>query len=252
MINTSNTHKSNNIIPRHVAIVMDGNGRWAQQRGKSRMVGHRAGVNAIEKVMRAANDAGVEVLSLFAFSSENWRRPKKEVRYLMRLVSVFRSQAKKLCENNIKLYVVGEMEGLSKSVREITTETLRLTQNNTGLKLVIALNYGGQWDIMQAAKRLAEQVLKKEILLDEINEDIFSKNLVTSELPPVDLFIRPSGVQRISNFFLWQVAYAELYFPDVLWPDFDENAFHQALKFFAGNERRFGKTGEQVKEESHV
>jgi len=235
-------------LPKHVAIIMDGNGRWAQQRKKSRLAGHRAGAEAIRKVMRAAVEAKIEVLSLFAFSSENWRRPKKEVDHLMRqFLYALQNQVKHLHEHNIRLYVVGDMSRFSDKIQQHVAKAEALTKDNTGLKLVIAANYGGQWDILQATKKIAAACVEKNIVLDDINEALFENYLTLSGLPYPDLLIRTSGEQRISNFFLWQLAYAEFYFTNVLWPDFDENEFKKALDVYGHRVRRFGLTTEQAK-----
>jgi undecaprenyl diphosphate synthase len=228
-------------IPRHIAIIMDGNGRWAQQRGKPRLAGHRAGAHAVHKTIKAAIAAKIEILSLFAFSTENWRRPQKEVSSLMQLLlKGLQEETKKLHENQIQLKFIGDRQRFSAKLREQMQQAELLTQHNAGLKLIVAVNYGGQWDITQAAQQLAQQVIAGKIAPKEINTELFAQFLTTENLPNPDLFIRTSGEQRISNFFLWQLAYAELYFTNVLWPDFDEKELQRALKDFAKRKRRFG------------
>jgi len=237
-LNNSNRSK----IPEHVAIIMDGNGRWAKLQNKPRIAGHKAGAENIANIIRAAAEAGVNVLSLFAFSSENWARPKEEVQHLMRLfLNALQTQIKKLHENNIRVIVVGNIQAFSKKIQEHIQKAEKLTQNNTGLTLVIAANYGGKWDITQAVQTILQKILKKEIDPEDISEEFISQYLSLSKLPDPDLFIRTSGEQRISNFFLWQLAYSELYFTEVLWPDFDEAEFKKALDVYSKRQRRFGK-----------
>jgi undecaprenyl diphosphate synthase len=228
---------TNKDIPKHVTIIMDGNGRWAKQRKKSRLAGHRAGAESVRKVIKAAAERGVEVLSLFAFSTENWSRPKEEVSGLMKLfLKALQDEAKGLVKNNIQLHFIGDLAKLSSKLRQQIAKTEGLTRENTGLKLVIAVNYGGRWDIAQAM----QQMLEQKISVKEVTPELLAKCLVTSDLPDPDLLIRTSGEQRISNFFLWQLAYAELYFTETLWPDFDEDSFAQALQAYAQRKRRFG------------
>ena len=229
-------------IPQHVAIIMDGNGRWAKQRNKPRIIGHKAGTEAIVKVIRAASNAGVKALSLFAFSSENWARPADEVKHLMGLfLNALQTQIKKLHEHNIRLKIIGDTEAFSKKIQTHIQKAEQLTKNNTGLTLIIAANYGGQWDIIQATKKIALQLAQNQIGPDDINNDLIANHLMLADLPYPDLFIRTSGEKRISNFFLWQLAYTEMYFTDILWPDFDEQAFNDALETYAQRQRRFGK-----------
>ena len=234
-------------IPRHVAIIMDGNGRWARRRGMPRIAGHRAGVESVRRVVSACGDHGVEVLTLFAFSSENWKRPQQEVGLLMDLfLTVLKKEVKKLHRNNVRLKVVGAREAFSDKLQERIRIAENLTRDNDGLTLVIAANYGGRWDVTQAARQLAEQVARGELRPEQIDEQRLGGHLAVAGLPEPDLFIRTGGEQRISNFLLWQLAYTELYFTDVLWPDFDREQFELALQSFAGRQRRFGRTGEQV------
>ena len=236
-------------IPQHIAIIMDGNGRWAQAQGKGRVAGHKAGVDSVRAVVKAARKAEVKALTLFAFSSENWQRPEKEVSVLMDLfMFVLTKEVKRLHKNNIRFQVIGDLSRFSDKLQKSITKSEHLTANNNGLVLSVAANYGGRWDITNAAKQLASQVQKNELALDDINEDSLHQHTCLAQLPPLDLLIRTGGDYRISNFLLWQAAYAEFYFTDVLWPDFGENEFVQAINVFDQRERRFGKTGEQVVE----
>lgn len=230
-----------NNIPKHVAIIMDGNGRWAKQQGKMRVFGHTNGVKAVRKSVSYARQIGVQSLTLYAFSSENWNRPEAEVSALMTLfMQALDHEVKKLHKNNIKLLILGDKSKFSEKLQEKITKAEKLTENNTALTVNIAANYGGCWDIVQATKHLANQVKSGELTIDQINEELFQKSLVTKDQAPVDLLIRTSGEQRISNFLLWQIAYAELYFTDVLWPDFNEEEFNRAIFAFQQRERRFG------------
>ncbi|MDY4595086.1 MAG: polyprenyl diphosphate synthase [[Pasteurella] aerogenes] len=230
-------------IPQHVAIIMDGNGRWAKQQGKMRIFGHKNGVSAVRQAVAYARKVGIKVLTLYAFSSENWNRPQQEVSALMTLfMQALEREVKKLHKNNIRLQIIGDVAGFSASLQEKITYAEKLTENNTALTLNIAANYGGCWDIVQAARALAEQVKENKLAVSEITETLFQRYLVTQDQPPVDLLIRTSGEQRISNFLLWQIAYAELYFSDVLWPDFNEQEFHHAIMAYQQRHRRFGST----------
>ncbi|HEH9675935.1 TPA: di-trans,poly-cis-decaprenylcistransferase [Pasteurella multocida] len=230
-----------NNIPQHVAIIMDGNGRWAQQKGKMRIFGHKNGVKAVREAVSYARKVGIKVLTLYAFSSENWNRPKKEVNALMALfMQALDLEVKKLHKNNIKLNILGDVTGFSASLQNKIHQAKKLTENNTALTLNIAANYGGCWDIVQATKSLAQQVKEGKLAVDEINAQVLQQALVTKEQPQVDLLIRTSGEQRISNFLLWQIAYAELYFSDVLWPDFNEKEFNEAIIAYQQRHRRFG------------
>ena len=235
-------------LPRHVAIIMDGNGRWAQLRGKLRISGHKAGVKSVRAAVSFAHQLKLEALTLFAFSSENWRRPADEVSALMGLfLAVLGSEVKKLHRNNIRLQIIGERSGFSAHLQRKIAEAEALTANNTGLTLNIAANYGGRWDIVQACRHMAAQVLKGDCAVADISEEALNGLMSMSNLSPVDLLIRTGGEQRISNFLLWQLAYAELYFTDTLWPDFDDTAFSDAIAAFVARERRFGCTGEQIR-----
>ncbi|MDY4280468.1 MAG: polyprenyl diphosphate synthase [[Pasteurella] mairii] len=230
-------------IPQHVAIIMDGNGRWAKQQGKMRIFGHKNGVSAVRQAVAYARKVGIKVLTLYAFSSENWNRPQQEVSALMTLfMQALEREVKKLHKNNIRLQIIGDVTGFIASLQEKINHAEKLTENNTALTLNIAANYGGCWDIVQAARALAAQVKENKLAVSEITEALFQRYLVTQDQPPVDLLIRTSGEQRISNFLLWQIAYAELYFSDVLWPDFNEQEFHQAIMAYQQRHRRFGST----------
>jgi len=234
-------------VPRHIAIIMDGNGRWARQRMLPRHAGHRAGLKTVRMVVEQCTKHGVEVLTLFAFSSENWSRPRQEVRQLMELFfSALRGEIKRLQKNRVRLRIIGERRAFSESLQQRISETERATAANEGLLLQIAANYGGRWDITQAARRLAQRVQAGELTPDAIDEATLASALTFPDRPDPDLFIRTGGERRISNFLLWQIAYAELYFSDLLWPDFDAAELERALDDFAGRQRRFGKTGEQV------
>lgn len=236
------------VLPRHIAIVMDGNGRWAKQRGLPRFAGHKKGVDTVQEITRACSDLGIEALTVFAFSSENWNRPQDEVSRLMDLfLWVAKRETKKLHKEGVRLSVIGDRGPINSKLKQVIADAEALTKNNTGLKLVVALNYGGQWDILQATKSVCQKVKLGEIEPENIDNALFESVLSTSDLPPLDLFIRTSGEVRISNFLIWQLAYAELYFTDVFWPDFTKEELYKALQHFAGRERRYGKTGEQVR-----
>lgn len=238
----------NNSIPKHVAIIMDGNGRWAEQRGKLRIKGHHEGVKAVRRAVKSALSMGVQSLTLFAFSSENWRRPEAEVNMLMKLfMTVLTREVKKLHKNQICLKIIGDTSAFSPGIQKKIAESEALTANNSKLKLNIAANYGGQWDIAQAARQAAKAACDGDITVDQIDEKMLGRHIAMADQPAVDLMIRTGGDHRISNFLLWQMAYAELYFSETLWPDFDENAFEDAIINFVERERRFGGTGEQVR-----
>lgn len=237
-------------MPRHVAIIMDGNNRWAKKRFMPGVAGHKAGVDAVRAVVETCAEAGVEVLTLFAFSSENWKRPADEVGALMGLfLMALRREVKKLAANGIRLRILGDRSRFQPELQVAMAEAEQLTAGGTGLLLQVAANYGGQWDITQAAQRLAREVAAGHLQVDEITPDLLQRCLITGELPAVDLCIRTGGEQRISNFLLWQLAYAELYFSELLWPDFKHEAMRAALADFACRQRRFGKTSEQVEAE---
>jgi undecaprenyl diphosphate synthase len=234
-------------IPQHIAIIMDGNGRWAQAQGKGRVAGHKAGVDSVRAVVRGARQAEVKALTLFAFSSENWQRPEKEVSVLMDLfMFVLTKEVKRLHKNNIRFQVIGDLSRFSDKLQKSITKSELLTAGNTGLVLSVAANYGGRWDITNAAKNIATQVKNNAMALEDITEESLHEHTCLAQLPPLDLLIRTGGDYRISNFLLWQAAYAEFYFTDILWPDFDESEFAEAIDVFDQRERRFGKTGDQV------
>lgn len=234
-------------LPRHIAIIMDGNGRWAQRRGLPRHAGHPVGVEAVRKVIEHCVQRQIQVLTLFAFSSENWRRPKNEVGLIMDLfIRSLRKEARRLHRNGVRLKVIGDRSAFSEKLQQRIQEVEALTAENQVLVLQVAANYGGRWDMLQATKKLAHAVQQGLLEPDEIGETEVSRSLSFPDLPDPDLFIRTGGEQRLSNFLLWQAAYAELYFTDLLWPDFDATALDTALEVYAGRQRRFGKTGEQV------
>ncbi|MEW8028652.1 MAG: isoprenyl transferase [Candidatus Thiodiazotropha sp.] len=238
-------------LPRHIAIIMDGNGRWAKKRGLPRYAGHPAGVEAVRGVVEVCVELKIPVLTLFAFSSENWQRPQKEVNLIMDLfLRSLKKEIRRLDRNQVKLKVIGDRSAFADNLQQQIEEAERQTASNQGLLLQVAANYGGRWDITQAAKRLVEQVQRGEISPDQIDEECFSQNLCSADLPEPDLFIRTGGEQRISNFLLWQCAYTELYFTDLLWPDFNRKALEEALHDFSRRQRRFGRTGEQVQDQT--
>lgn len=236
-------------LPRHVAIILDGNGRWAEQRGLPRFAGHRAGVETVRSIVQMCGELGIDALTLFAFSSENWRRPKKEVSLLMDLfITSLGREVKKLHETGVCLQIIGDTSAFPKKLQQRIQDSMEKTRDNKGLKLNIAANYGGKWDIVQAVQKLAEQVAAGTLNSDDIDESSIASQLSLSNLPGPDLFIRTGGEQRISNFLIWQLAYSELYFTHTLWPDFDREEFAKALHSFAARQRRFGRTGAQVLE----
>ncbi len=237
-------------IPRHVAIIMDGNGRWAKKRLMPRIAGHSAGAETVRKIIQSCIDKKIEVLTLFAFSSENWKRPEKEVNRLMDLFSIVLTRdSKKLDKQNARLKVVGDRTAFTEKLQKKIADAESLTENNSGLTVVVAANYGGRWDILNATRQLAERVAVGEINPSDIEYEMLESGLALHEYPEPDLFIRTGGEQRISNFLLWQLAYTELYFTETLWPAFKEAEFNEALDYFAGRQRRFGRTGEQVEQE---
>lgn len=237
-------------LPRHVAIIMDGNGRWAKQRNQPRHKGHRAGVEATRAIIKACAEKGIQALTLFAFSSENWRRPKSEVSLLMELfVTSLRREVSMLNDNHVRLRVIGDINAFPAKLQSEIRKSEQLTEKNTGLILNIAANYGGRWDIAQAAAQLAREVAAGKLDADDITPEHLGEYVTLADCPEPDLFIRTGGERRISNFLLWHLAYTELYFTDCLWPDFDIEAFEQALRFYTQRERRFGRTSEQLKQE---
>lgn len=234
-------------MPKHVAIIMDGNGRWAQQQGKNRLRGHEAGAKAVRKTVEAAAKLGIKHLTLYAFSTENWNRPKVEVATLMTLlIKSLRLELARMTKNNIRLSAIGSLDKLPRKVRQELLEVIEKTQNHTGTNLTLALSYGAREEIKQAVIDISKKVKNSIIPVESIDETIINEHLYTQHLPDVDLLIRTSGEVRISNFLLWQIAYAELYFTDVMWPEFDDHELQQAIKSYLKRERRFGKTSEQL------
>ena len=239
-------------IPRHVAIVMDGNGRWAQQHGQKRHAGHREGVKSVRKIVDSAARSGVEILTLFAFSSENWKRPREEVGMLMDLfMLVLKKEIKRLRKNNVQLRMIGDRSKFSQELQDAMAKGEQDTADNSGLILQIAANYGGRWDITQAVRKLAAQVASGALRPEEIEEEHISNQLSFANLTDPDLFIRTGGEQRLSNFMLWQSAYTEVYFTDVLWPDFRADEFAAALASYASRQRRYGMVAEQINTEQN-
>jgi len=238
-------------VPHHIAIIMDGNGRWAKQKFQPRFMGHRAGLKTVEAIVKHCVKLDVKVLSLFAFSSENWRRPGKEVSLLMELFSVaLKQQAKRLHKNNIQLRVIGDLTKFSASLQEQIQQSQLLTANNTGLILNIAANYGGRWDVVQSVQKIAQKVQSGDLAVEDISEQMITDSLETADIAEPDLFIRTGGEQRVSNFLLWQMAYTEFFFTDTLWPNFDVDALDDAIASFSNRERRFGRTSEQLQEQT--
>jgi len=239
---------SSEALPKHIAIIMDGNGRWAKEKGKPRVFGHKNGVKAVRRTISTAAQFGIQAITFFAFSSENWRRPQDEVGVLMELFfSVLTTEVKKLHRNNLQLKVIGDLSRFSRRLQDKIQAAETLTAQNTGMVVNIAANYGGKWDITNAVRQLAQNVAMGEIAVSDITEGSIEQYLTMSDLPNVDLLIRTSGECRISNFMLWQLAYAELYFTPTYWPDFNDDSLIEAITWFVNRERRFGCTGEQVK-----
>ncbi|PZX93570.1 isoprenyl transferase [Flavobacterium aquariorum] len=240
-INTDN-------IPKHLAIIMDGNGRWAKQKGFLRTLGHESGSKSVKKIIQECLDLGVEYLTLYAFSTENWNRPKLEVDTLMRvLINSLKKELKTMQEGNIKMNAIGNLEKLPSNAQKQLFDVLDKTKDNTKMTLTLALSYGSREELVNVVKIISDKVKNNIISIDSIDDSIINEHLYTHNLPDVDLLIRTSGEHRISNFLLWQIAYAELYFTDVLWPDFKEQDLHEAIISYQKRERRFGKTSEQIK-----
>jgi undecaprenyl diphosphate synthase len=236
-------------LPVHVAVIMDGNGRWAAQHGKERIFGHQQGVEAVRTVIEATAELGIKYLTLYAFSTENWDRPDDEVNALMRImVQSLNNETDKLIKNNIRLTAIGDLDRLAADVRARLSDTINVTSGSTGLGLIVALSYSSRWEIIRAAKKIAGDVAGGLLKIESIDENEFSKRLTTKDIPDPDLMIRTSGELRISNFLLWQLAYAELYFTEKLWPDFGKEDLYEAIIDFQKRERRFGKTSEQILE----
>ncbi|MCZ8196993.1 MAG: isoprenyl transferase [Flavobacterium sp.] len=235
-------------LPKHLAIIMDGNGRWAKKQGLIRAIGHENGTKSVRITVETCAKLGIENLTLYAFSTENWNRPKLEVETLMKLlISSLKKELKTLVDNNIRLNSIGNLERLPKSAQKELLEVIEKTKNNTRMVLTLALNYGAREEMLNAVKIISDKVKNNIISIDTIDESIINQHLYTQNLPDVDLLIRTSGEHRISNFLLWQIAYAELYFTEVLWPDFKEEDLYEAIISYQKRERRFGKTSEQIK-----
>jgi len=238
-------------LPRHIAIIMDGNGRWAKKRSLNRIAGHRTGIKKAKEVIRSCRELGIEVLTLYAFSTENWKRPQREIKALMALLKRFlRAEGKELIENNIRLNTIGNIVDLPKDVSQVLQEVMQKTKRNTGMVLNAALSYSGRDEIIQAVKKIIGHVQQGEMTTKQINEENFSQYLFTSGLPDPDLLIRTSGELRISNFLLWQMAYTEIYVTDILWPDFNKNNLIDAIADYQKRERRYGLTQQQINTQS--
>lgn len=236
-----------NNVPLHVAIIMDGNGRWAKQQGEDRIFGHHEGVNSVREIVEACGEIGVKYLTLYAFSTENWNRPKEEVDALMELlVATISLETENLHKKGVRLQVIGDVASLPASCQKELEESMRITAQNTRVTLILALSYSSKWEITEAVKRLARKIESGSLKASEINYKLIEENLNTAPYPDPELMIRTSGEHRISNFLLWQLAYAEFYFTDVLWPDFRKNDFYKAILAYQNRERRFGKTSEQI------
>lgn len=236
-----------NIIPQHIAIIMDGNGRWAKKRGAARLFGHNNAIKAVRDAVEGCAELGVKFLTLYAFSTENWSRPKDEVEGLMSLlVSTIRSEAPTLVKNNIKLLTIGDTQSLTKGCQKELKEAMDLTSNGTGTTLILALSYSSRWEILEAVKQMAREAKAGQLDPDSISDELFSSYLTTKGIPDPELLIRTSGEYRLSNFLLWQAAYTELYITPVLWPDFRKIHLQEAITDFQSRERRFGKTSEQL------
>lgn len=235
-------------LPQHIAVIMDGNGRWAQKKGNQRIFGHKNGVKAVRDTVEGAAELGVKYLTLYAFSTENWGRPKQEIDALMSLlITTINSETDTLIKNNVRLLTIGDIEGLPKNVIEKLKGLINTTSQNTGLSLVLALNYSARWEIVNAVKQIIAEHDKNPLDINAVNNEFFERYLNTKNIPDPDLLIRTSGEYRISNFLIWQIAYSELYFSDVLWPDFRRNNLYEAIIDYQKRERRFGKISEQVK-----
>jgi len=235
-------------IPNHIAVIMDGNGRWAQKKGAMRIFGHKNAMTAVRETIEGSAELGVKYITLYAFSTENWSRPQDEINALMELlVNAISDEVKNMMKNNIRLSMIGDMDSLPQACQSNLRSAMETTKENTGLRVVLALSYSGKWDIEQAVKSIVEKVASKDISSGEITQDLISSHLNTKGIPDPELLIRTSGELRISNFMLWQMAYTELYFTEVLWPDFRKEHLHEAILAYQKRERRFGKTGAQIK-----
>lgn len=234
-------------LPGHIAIIMDGNGRWANERGLPRAAGHKAGIKTLRDIVKYCAGENVQVLTVYAFSSENWRRPEKEVGFLMELfVMALEDEINELHQNQVNIRFIGDLSRFPAKLQNSIDSSIALTSENTGLKLRVAANYGGQWDITQASKKIAAAVQAGEVSISDVDEELFASHLSMSELPDPDLFIRTGGEKRISNYLLWQLAYTEMYFTDIFWPDFSPDKLQEACAWYSGRQRRFGRISEQV------
>jgi undecaprenyl diphosphate synthase len=237
-----------NKIPQHIAVIMDGNGRWAQKKGAMRIFGHKNAITAVRETIEGAAELGLKYLTLYAFSTENWSRPQDEINALMELlVDTITKEVPNMMENNIRLVTIGHLPSLPVGCHKKLQETIELTAKNTGLTVVLAISYSGRWEIEEAVKSIVKKVVDKELSIENISQEVISENLNTKDIPDPELLIRTSGEIRISNFLLWQLAYTELYFTEVLWPDFRKEHLIEAILDYQKRERRFGKTGAQIK-----
>ena len=235
-------------IPNHIAVIMDGNGRWAQKKGAMRIFGHRNAMTAVREMIEGSAELGVKHITLYAFSTENWSRPQDEINALMQLlVNAIADEVGNMMKNNIRLSMIGDMESLPAACQSNLRQAMQTTGGNTGLEVILALSYSGKWEITEAVKSIVEKVVSKELSKEEITQELISSHLNTKGIPDPELLIRTSGELRISNFMLWQMAYTELYFTDVLWPDFRNEHLHESILAYQKRERRFGKTGAQIK-----
>jgi len=235
-------------LPKHVAVIMDGNGRWAKQRGYKRIFGHKNGVKAVRSTVEAAGEIGIKYLTLYAFSTENWKRPKVEVNALMSLfISAVKDETENLIKNNVRMKAIGNLKNLPENVQKNLAEIIDTTKNNTGLTLILALSYSSRQEITNAVKSIVKEAVSKKISEEDITEEFITKQLYTSDFPDPELLVRTSGEFRISNFLLWQISYSELYFTETLWPDFRKEDFYNAVLSYQKRERRFGKTPDQIK-----
>lgn len=242
-----------NAVPKHIAIIMDGNGRWAKQQGQLRIYGHTSGVESVREALTAAGEVGVKYLTLYAFSTENWNRPEQEVNALMDLlVNTIANEVESLNENKVRLHAIGDLDNLPSNCQAELQKAMEDTAHNDDVNLILALSYSSKWEIKQAIKRIALETAEKKINPDEINDELISSYLSTAAFPDPELLIRTSGERRISNFLLWQIAYAELHFTDILWPDFRKEDFFKAIVDYQNRERRFGKTSEQLVDGQNV
>jgi undecaprenyl diphosphate synthase len=248
----ANTDLSNT-VPRHVVIIMDGNGRWAKQRGLSRISGHKAGVATLRNIVEVCAVKKIEALTVYAFSSENWKRPGSEVSRLLELfMTSLKKEVDNLNKNNIRLRFIGDLKVFPANLKTQMTKATKKTESNTGLQFAVAINYGGRWDITNAFRQLVAEIGAGKVNADEINETLIASRMSLADLPEPDLFIRTGGEMRISNYLLWHLAYTELYFTECLWPDFGTEEFNAALAWYAGRERRFGQISEQLKQANHA